>query len=142
MRRAFGSRVRARRRTAAHGPRLRGRRVLLHSNHGVMVCGRSVAEAFDDLYYLERAAQAQVLAAQAGPRLSLVSDATARSTKAAFEAEKAVSAQLFLDSLIREEAAAASAQPQRDGWSRMRAFVAGGLAAAAAIALVARARRL
>jgi ribulose-5-phosphate 4-epimerase/fuculose-1-phosphate aldolase len=29
---------------------MRGRRVLLHSSHGVMVCGRSVAEAFDDLY--------------------------------------------------------------------------------------------
>ncbi len=41
---------------------LRGNRVLLHSNHGVIVCGRSVAEAFDDLYYLERACMHQVLA--------------------------------------------------------------------------------
>ena len=34
-----------------------GKRVLLHQNHGVIVCGESVAEAFDDIYYLERACQ-------------------------------------------------------------------------------------
>ena len=31
------------------------KRVLMHQNHGVIVNGNSVAEAFDDLYYLERA---------------------------------------------------------------------------------------
>lgn len=39
---------------------MRGRSVLLHRSHGVMVCGPSIARAFDDLYYLERAAMAQV----------------------------------------------------------------------------------
>jgi ribulose-5-phosphate 4-epimerase/fuculose-1-phosphate aldolase len=34
-----------------------GKRVLLHQNHGVIVCGASVAEAFDDIYYLERSCQ-------------------------------------------------------------------------------------
>jgi ribulose-5-phosphate 4-epimerase/fuculose-1-phosphate aldolase len=35
-------------------------------NHGVTVGGESVAAAFDDLYYLERACRQQVLAAQLG----------------------------------------------------------------------------
>ena len=32
------------------------------ANHGVLVGGETVAKTFDDLYYLERAAMAQVLA--------------------------------------------------------------------------------
>ena len=38
------------------------------ASHGVIVTGRTVAQAFTDLYYLERAAQAQVLAASGGHR--------------------------------------------------------------------------
>ena len=36
------------------------------ANHGVVVVGPNVAEAFDDLYYLERAAMFQVLAQSTG----------------------------------------------------------------------------
>jgi len=36
--------------------------VLMMRNHGVMVVGQSVPQAFERLYFLERAAQAQVLA--------------------------------------------------------------------------------
>ena len=36
------------------------------ANHGVVVVGPNVAEAFDDLYYLERAAMFQVLAKSTG----------------------------------------------------------------------------
>jgi len=42
------------------------RRVLFLGNHGVVVAGESVADAFDDLYYLERACQVQVLAMSTG----------------------------------------------------------------------------
>jgi ribulose-5-phosphate 4-epimerase/fuculose-1-phosphate aldolase len=42
------------------------------ASHGVIVTGRSVAEAFTDLYCLERAAQAQVLAASGGHRLRTI----------------------------------------------------------------------
>ncbi|MBC7780680.1 MAG: aldolase [Proteobacteria bacterium] len=35
--------------------------ILFLANHGVIVCGESVATAFDDLYYLERACMLQVL---------------------------------------------------------------------------------
>ena len=41
---------------------LDGKRVLFLANHGVIVAGPSVAEAFDLLYYLERACRLQVLA--------------------------------------------------------------------------------
>lgn len=47
-------------------------RVLFLGNHGVIVGGDSVAEAFDDLYYLERACQVQVLAMSTGRPLALV----------------------------------------------------------------------
>lgn len=47
---------------------LRGRDVLFMASHGVTVVGPSIAWAFDDLYYLERACMHQCLAQQmAGP---------------------------------------------------------------------------
>jgi ribulose-5-phosphate 4-epimerase/fuculose-1-phosphate aldolase len=55
-------------------------RVLFCGNHGVVVIGRSVAEAFDDLYFLERACQVQVLAMSTGRPLKRVTDEVAKST--------------------------------------------------------------
>jgi ribulose-5-phosphate 4-epimerase/fuculose-1-phosphate aldolase len=49
-----------------------GSRIAFLGNHGVIVTGRSVAEAFDDLYYLERACKTQVLAQSTGKPLRLV----------------------------------------------------------------------
>ena len=48
---------------------LGGKRVLFLANHGVIVVGSSVAEAFDALYYLERACRLQVLARSTGGKL-------------------------------------------------------------------------
>ena len=66
-------------------------RVLMLRNHGVVVVGRSVAEAFDDLYYLERAARVQCMALQAAggdaSKLALIDDATARATRDQIEAD-------------------------------------------------------
>src|SRR5882672_7104595 len=45
------------------------RRVMFLANHGVIVVGSSVAEAFDSLYYLERACRLQVLARMMGGKL-------------------------------------------------------------------------
>ncbi len=53
------------------------RSVLFLGNHGVIVVGRSIAEAFDELYYLEKASQLQVLALSTGRPLALVDDHTA-----------------------------------------------------------------
>ncbi len=54
--------------------------VLFLANHGVIVCGETVAWAFDDLYYLERACMAQVLAQGTGKLLKRLSHGTALAT--------------------------------------------------------------
>ncbi|MEM7034186.1 MAG: class II aldolase/adducin family protein [Chloroflexota bacterium] len=51
-----------------------GKSVLFMGNHGVMVIGASVAEAFDELYFLERAAHVQVMALQTGRELAIIPD--------------------------------------------------------------------
>jgi ribulose-5-phosphate 4-epimerase/fuculose-1-phosphate aldolase len=51
--------------------------VLFLGNHGVIVIGETVAMAFDELYYLERAAELQVLAMSTGRPLDVVDDETA-----------------------------------------------------------------
>ena len=57
---------------------LEKRDVLLLAQHGVVVAGPSVAKAFDDLYFLERAAKVQVLAQATGGRLRSILDDVAR----------------------------------------------------------------
>lgn len=52
----------------------KSRNVLLLANHGVIVVGSSVAQAFDELYYLEKAAQLQVLALSTNRKLELISN--------------------------------------------------------------------
>jgi ribulose-5-phosphate 4-epimerase/fuculose-1-phosphate aldolase len=68
-----------------------GVRVVLLGNHGVLVVAESVAHAWYDLYFLERAAQVQVLAAQAG-ELRLMPEPTAALTAAQFDEERALHA--------------------------------------------------
>ena len=51
---------------------MNGKRTLLHANHGVIVCTETVAEAFDYLYYLEKAAQITVKAMSTGQPLQLI----------------------------------------------------------------------
>lgn len=80
---------------------LGGKSVLLHRSHGVIVCGASIAAAFDDLYYLERAAQVQLLAMGSGMPLSVISDETAASVKAQMDAGKAEWATQHLEALKR-----------------------------------------
>jgi ribulose-5-phosphate 4-epimerase/fuculose-1-phosphate aldolase len=48
--------------------------ILFLKNHGVIVTGRSVAAAFDELYYLEKACQQLVIAYSTGRPLRLISD--------------------------------------------------------------------
>lgn len=54
--------------------------VLFMGNHGITVAGTCVAEAFDDLYFLEKACETQVLAMSTGRPLKHVPDAIARRT--------------------------------------------------------------
>ena len=63
-----------------------GQTVLFMANHGVMVIAPTVAPAFDELYYLEKAAELQVLALATGRPLALVPPAVAALTCAQWNA--------------------------------------------------------
>ena len=88
--------------------------ILFLRNHGVIVSGPTVAQAYDDLYYLERAAMVQVLAMQTGRELHNIDEAMAEHTarQIAGEAQQAF---LHFESLKR--------MLDRDeaGWSRLTA---------------------
>ncbi|MEO1312309.1 MAG: class II aldolase and adducin N-terminal domain-containing protein [Pseudomonadota bacterium] len=56
------------------------KRVMLMGNHGVMVIGRSVGEAFNTLYYYERAAETYITALSTGRPLRVLSDNIAAKT--------------------------------------------------------------
>jgi ribulose-5-phosphate 4-epimerase/fuculose-1-phosphate aldolase len=73
---------------------------LFLSNHGVIVCGETVAQAFDDLYYLERACMVQVLAESTGKSLKRVSDSVAAMTGRQIASDK-VQPMLHLEALKR-----------------------------------------
>jgi ribulose-5-phosphate 4-epimerase/fuculose-1-phosphate aldolase len=57
-----------------------GKDILFLRNHGVVVSGATVAQTYDDLYYLERAAMVQVLAMQTGRPLHVLDDQAAKYT--------------------------------------------------------------
>jgi ribulose-5-phosphate 4-epimerase/fuculose-1-phosphate aldolase len=61
------------------------KRILFMANHGVVTTGSSVAAAFDDLYYLERACRNQVLALSTGRPLKRVPAEAALRTRAEFD---------------------------------------------------------
>ena len=75
--------------------------VVFMRNHGVMVVAPSAAEAWDELYYLERAAEAEVLALSTGRKLVPVPPAMAKVTAAAMGDERAASAAQHLASVKR-----------------------------------------
>jgi ribulose-5-phosphate 4-epimerase/fuculose-1-phosphate aldolase len=60
--------------------------ILLMAHHGVLVVGRSIAEAYDRLYYLERAAQVQLYAMWTGAELRSIPDAVLTRTQTQFGA--------------------------------------------------------
>jgi len=69
----------------SEGPRLArlladGVSTVFLGNHGVMVVGETVADAFDELYYLERVCELHVLAYSTGRPLAVVPDHVAELT--------------------------------------------------------------
>jgi ribulose-5-phosphate 4-epimerase/fuculose-1-phosphate aldolase len=58
---------------------------MMMGNHGVLVAGATVAEAFEDLYYLERACQTMVLAHSTGQKLNVMSGEIAEKTARGWE---------------------------------------------------------
>jgi ribulose-5-phosphate 4-epimerase/fuculose-1-phosphate aldolase len=75
--------------------------IVFMRNHGVMVLGASIAEAWDDLYYLERAAHAQWLAESTGRKLKPVPPELARKTYDQMREGDRESAHLHLESVKR-----------------------------------------
>ena len=55
-------------------------RRLIMGNHGLLIGAPTVAEAFDDLFYMERAAQTVILAYSTGRPLNRLSDEVAEAT--------------------------------------------------------------
>jgi ribulose-5-phosphate 4-epimerase/fuculose-1-phosphate aldolase len=55
-------------------------RVMLMGNHGVLVVGESIEQAFEDMYFLERAAQTLVLAYSTGRELNVMPHELAQQT--------------------------------------------------------------
>jgi ribulose-5-phosphate 4-epimerase/fuculose-1-phosphate aldolase len=70
-------------------------------NHGVLVVGEGIAEAWDDLYYLERACEAQRLALATGRPLKPVRPEVAARTFRQMMDEGRDSARLHLQSIKR-----------------------------------------
>ena len=62
--------------------------IMMMGNHGVLVCGQSVAEAFDLTYYLERACRTLVLAYQTGQKLHVMSPEVAEKTAQEWDADR------------------------------------------------------
>ena len=61
---------------------LGNRKTMMMGNHGVLVVANTVAEAFDQLYYLERACQTLAIAYSTGQPLNIMSDAGRREDSA------------------------------------------------------------
>jgi ribulose-5-phosphate 4-epimerase/fuculose-1-phosphate aldolase len=70
------------------------------ANHGVVVCGPRIDHAFDDLYYLERACMAQVLAQSTGRPLKPADAATAAHVASQMQSER-LQSELFFEALRR-----------------------------------------
>ena len=79
---------------------MNGADVAFLGNHGVVVCGARMDHAYDDLYYLERACQVQVLAASTGRPLRPVNPELAQRVCEQTLGER-MQSELFFEALRR-----------------------------------------
>jgi ribulose-5-phosphate 4-epimerase/fuculose-1-phosphate aldolase len=75
--------------------------IVFLKNHGVMVTAPSIAQAWDDLYYLERAAEVQLKAMSTGRPLKVIDPDILVRTARQMSEEDAESARLHLESVKR-----------------------------------------
>lgn len=78
-----------------------GEDIVFLAHHGVVVHGRTIPQAFTDLYFLERAAQNQVIAASTGLPLRDISPNVAAATAAQFASVFEMEANYHFDALER-----------------------------------------
>ncbi|KAB0551002.1 class II aldolase/adducin family protein [Pseudomonas argentinensis] len=88
-------------------------RAMILRNHGLLAGGQSVAHAFHEIYFLERACQAQIQAMSAGVALNIPSEEVCRHTAAQFARDG-------IDGIIdlAWQAALSLIEEQRDDWCR------------------------
>lgn len=60
-------------------------KTMLMGNHGLLCAGETVAEAFENMYFFERAAQTQLIAYSTGKELAILSDEIAEKTALGWE---------------------------------------------------------
>jgi ribulose-5-phosphate 4-epimerase/fuculose-1-phosphate aldolase len=82
-----------------------GAKVVMLDSHGVIAIGTDCADAWFTLYFVERAAQVQVLAASTGSPLIRMRDEVARRTRDQFDADIAMAAPALF-----------AAEKRRIGW--------------------------
>ena len=87
--------------------------VVFMQHHGVIVCGESVAYAFDDLYYLERSCMVQVLAQGTGGRLKRVPENMVAEVAQQIDGERQ-------QSTLHFEALKRLLDRDEPGWSRLQ----------------------
>ena len=75
--------------------------VLILRNHGLLTCGRTVREAFDLMYYLQRSCEAQVVAQSTGAELILGDTTLAEHVARQFEKPNRPSARKDWPALTR-----------------------------------------
>ena len=78
-----------------------GKPILMLASHGVMVSGPTVADAFNDLYYLERACMFQVHAKSTGGTLRRIGDNVRARVKGQMETERRAVADRHFTALRR-----------------------------------------
>ena len=77
-------------------------RVMILRNHGLLAAGRTIAEAFLNIYFLERACQAQVKALGGGRAITVPPVAVRERTAAQFNREEGLAhAQMAWESALR-----------------------------------------
>jgi ribulose-5-phosphate 4-epimerase/fuculose-1-phosphate aldolase len=79
---------------------MQGADIVFMANHGVLVCGGRIDHAYDDLYYLERACQVQVIAQSTGLPAAPVAPALAAQVAAQAQGER-LQSELFFAALRR-----------------------------------------
>lgn len=76
--------------------------IVFMKHHGVMVVGKTIAEAWDDLYYLERACEVQLLAMSTGRAINPVKPEIAEAAYRQMREGDAESGRLHLESVKRQ----------------------------------------
>lgn len=77
-----------------------GADIVFLGNHGVVVCGQTVAHCYDDLYYVERACLVEVLARSTGLLMAPVPAAVAAQVESQTRGER-LQSELFFEALRR-----------------------------------------